>query len=576
MGRRKYHQKSKSTNSKYHTRNIRNIKPLPENYESINNEIVRNNRGNGNNDYQLWWDELKIISNGNCLHAYTPKWSRLCSDCGSQLLSSEPKNFCCNPLLRHLISPLRPLPPILQNLYEFNNTTVNFSHLSRQYNSLFSFTTLGYTGGVIHLPHLHAFAINGRAYHQIHPANTEGYPVNWFVYDAMHEILRNMSYPQAQLVIQQSTANAEIATCTIVHSTAIAHERCIQIWRTNETKPEYINILNKHYEALQYPLFFPYGEIGWHIYWTENEHSDSRKISQVDYYCYRIMTETRFHLLGRLFNEYLVDMFSRADDERLQFIRKEQHRFQKGGQEEDESLGDEAETHPNNIYLLASHTLSYRCILKNNQCRWNYSQTIQEQTIIDEQGKVHYQRCTEHDINIVPYNAFLLLKLNSHINVEVASTSHVISYLYKYIYKGPDRAMINVQLEENNRSEHEIIDEINDYLNARYLSAIEATWRIFKYRIVSQSPSVTCLPIYLPEEQIILHGNINNNLSSLQCYFLRPSNPEFENLTYCRYNELYLFSYAEESINQNSLSPNTYLENKQEGYCQRIVRPYKQ
>ncbi|CAG8454727.1 3925_t:CDS:1 [Scutellospora calospora] len=136
--------------------------------------------------------------------------------------------------------------------------------------------------------------------------------------------------------------------------------------------------------------------------------------------------------------------------------------------------------------------------------------------------------------------------------------------------------MINIQLEENNGSEHEIIDEINDYLNTRYLSAMEAAWRIFKYRMASQTPSVTYLPIHLSEEQIILRGNINNNLSSLQCYFLHLLNPEFDNLTYCEYNELYLFNYAEESIDQNSLLPNTYLENKQEGYRQCIVKPYKQ
>lgn len=50
---------------------------------------------------------------------------------------------------------------------------------------------------------------------------------------------------------------------------------------------------------------------------------------QVDYYRYRIMSETRFHLLGHLFNEYLVDMFSQADDECLQYIRHKQHRFRK-------------------------------------------------------------------------------------------------------------------------------------------------------------------------------------------------------------------------------------------------------
>ncbi|CAG8850494.1 31675_t:CDS:1, partial [Gigaspora margarita] len=54
------------------------------------------------------------------------------------------------------------------------------------------------------------------------------------------------------------------------------------------------------------------------------------------------------------------DMFSRAEDEWLQFICKEQNRFRKGGQEEDKSLGDKAVLHPDRIYLPASHTLSFR------------------------------------------------------------------------------------------------------------------------------------------------------------------------------------------------------------------------
>ncbi|CAG8459518.1 25492_t:CDS:2 [Gigaspora rosea] len=130
------------------------------------------------------------------------------------------KKFCCNDMLRCTILPLRLLPLTLQNLYMTNPN--NFSHNSRQYNSLFSFTVLGYMGGIVHLPHLHAFAVNGRAYHQVYPANAKGYPTIWFVYDA---------------------------------------DRCVHIWRIGEENPTYINILDENYDALQYLLFFPRGEI---------------------------------------------------------------------------------------------------------------------------------------------------------------------------------------------------------------------------------------------------------------------------------------------------------------------------
>ncbi|CAG8565896.1 20544_t:CDS:2 [Gigaspora margarita] len=334
----------------------------------------------------------------------------------------ERQDFCCNSKIRSLISPLPQLPSTLQNLY-INNKDIG--HLSHQYDSLFLFTTLGYMGGILCLPDPHAFIINGHSYHQIHSANMEELMiVNPFV-QGLYQLC-DTDYPQIQLVIRQAIANIEIAACVIVHSTAIVQKRCVQIWRINEDKPDYISILNEHYEALQYPLFFPYGEI--------------------------------------------VDMFSRAEDERLQFIRKEQYRFRKGGQKEDESLSEKAEMHPEGTYLPSSHTPSFRCMRQNKICRWNYPKPIQENIVINELGHVCYRHRTKHDVNVVPYNAFLLLKLNSHINVEVASTSHVISYLYKYIYKGPDYATVNINIEEN---ETEAIDEIKDYLNTCYLSAME-------------------------------------------------------------------------------------------------------
>ncbi|CAG8602116.1 11615_t:CDS:2, partial [Diversispora eburnea] len=171
------------------------------------------------NNCQLWWETLSNLCNKyNYVRAYSP------------------------------------------GLHTSNSN--NFSNLSSIQLIIFLRSTLSY--GWCSSPH--AFTINGRAYHQVYPANTRGHPVNWFVFDAnvrncLYQ-LYNMNYPQAQLVIQQSTNIAENVACTINHSKAIAQERCVQIWRVGEEKPDYVNILNKNYEALQYPLFFPHGEIG--------------------------------------------------------------------------------------------------------------------------------------------------------------------------------------------------------------------------------------------------------------------------------------------------------------------------
>jgi hypothetical protein len=68
--------------------------------------------------------------------------------------------------------------------------------------------------------------------------------------------------------------------------------------------------------------------------------------------------------------------------------------------------------------------------------------------------------------SVVPYNRFLLLKYQCHINVEVAASIRAIKYLFKYILKGHDRTMANLEDETKN-------DEILAFVNARFLSAPE-------------------------------------------------------------------------------------------------------
>ena len=47
---------------------------------------------------------------------------------------------------------------------------------------------------------------------------------------------------------------------------------------------------------------------------------------------------------------------------------------------------------------------------------------------------------------VVPYSPELLLKFNSHINVEIVSSVKVVKYLYKYLFKGFDRALVDVSM----------------------------------------------------------------------------------------------------------------------------------
>ena len=51
-----------------------------------------------------------------------------------------------------------------------------------------------------------------------------------------------------------------------------------------------------------------------------------------------------------------------------------------------------------------------------------------------------------HNDMVVPYNPSLLLKYDCHFNVEVVSAIHSVKYLFKYVYKGHDKAMNQTRL----------------------------------------------------------------------------------------------------------------------------------
>ncbi|XP_024190810.1 uncharacterized protein LOC112194807 isoform X4 [Rosa chinensis] len=97
---------------------------------------------------------------------------------------------------------------------------------------------------------------------------------------------------------------------------------------------------------------------------------------------------------------------------------------------------------------------------------------------------------------VVPYNPWLLLRYNCHINVEICGSIKSVKYLYKYIYKGPDR----VELELQSNPE---FDEIRQFVDARWVCAPEALWRIFKFAMNRIYPTVERLQIHLPNMQQI-------------------------------------------------------------------------
>ncbi|KAK6026601.1 hypothetical protein OSTOST_07420 [Ostertagia ostertagi] len=150
--------------------------------------------------------------------------------------------------------------------------------------------------------------------------------------------------------------------------------------------------------------------------------------------------------------------------------------------------------------------------MQNGSCSKRFPKQIRERTTLDVDGYPNYRRrnLSPTEINGIPYgdewvvptNPYLLLKYDCHINVEICGMISAVKYLYKYIYKGPDRAHISIE-NEPAVGDNQAIDEIKQHLNTRYVCAPQSMYRIFGYTIQDKSHTVCRLAVHLPELQTV-------------------------------------------------------------------------
>ena len=110
--------------------------------------------------------------------------------------------------------------------------------------------------------------------------------------------------------------------------------------------------------------------------------------------------------------------------------------------------------------------------MEEGKCTKNFPKPFNRGTIVDpESFYAIYRRRSPEDGGrslqkggkmidngwIVPYNPYLPLRYDCHINVEVCTSEKAAKYLYKYTTKGNDRARVGTQVEG------EPINEIDQY-----------------------------------------------------------------------------------------------------------------
>ncbi|XP_008557719.1 uncharacterized protein LOC103578405 [Microplitis demolitor] len=125
-----------------------------------------------------------------------------------------------------------------------------------------------------------------------------------------------------------------------------------------------------------------------------------------------------------------------------------------------------------------------------------------------------------------------------------------VKYLYKYIYKGHDAAAVNIAKSDdaNHVIDH---DEIQDYIDGRYVGPVEAWWRIFNKELQNKSHTVMRLPVHWPNQQTITinspetEDSIQNALEKqtmlIDYFALNSRDFEARNLTYAEIPSLYVF-----------------------------------
>ncbi|KAI9121788.1 hypothetical protein K1719_007178 [Acacia pycnantha] len=163
--------------------------------------------------------------------------------------------------------------------------------------------------------------------------------------------------------------------------------------------------------------------------------------------------------------------------------------------------------------------------MKDGKCSKYFPERYNAHTILDEKGYPTYRRRNDgrtvsrkgvklDNRFVVPYNARLLKLFCGHLNIEKTNQLRAIKYLFKYISKANDRVIAGIYNNNDSLGSQQSFDEVSHYLNCRYVSSCEASWRIFGFEIHHGHPPVERLSFHLPQQQSIYYTQ-GKTMSSL-------------------------------------------------------------
>ena len=173
------------------------------------------------------------------------------------------------------------------------------------------------------------------------------------------------------------------------------------------------------------------------------------------------------------------------------------------------------------------HNPSLSC-MRDGYCRFNFPKDYISKTEMSDDGYPLYRKrdpdnggqtikkyrngreyiYTNKDV--VPYNKYLLLKYQSHVNLEYCQGIVAIKYHLKYINKGHDVATISINEVSKDSSSDDNVpghlqerNEVAEFQHKRYIAGAEASWRLRCNEVAERKPAVIRLKIHLKDQQIV-------------------------------------------------------------------------
>ncbi|GES90273.1 Pif1-like helicase domain-containing protein [Rhizophagus clarus] len=191
------------------------------------------------------------------------------------------------------------------------------------------------------------------------------------------------------------------------------------------------------------------------------------------------------------------------------------------------------------------HTCDLRCggpAAPGEVCKKGFSRPYSEYTYEDPNSSRFIYKCTkEQDRWIVPYHAPTLFIWNAHMNLQYVTTRGFARYMTKYIAKREPTHIFNIQED----------DKYRQHIQGRRLGTMELMFLILGETICNSSvkvqylvtdPPSTRQKSVLPISLLKVSNETPFYPDSIEKYFNRPENEEFDLLLYQEYFESYNIS----------------------------------